>query len=232
MHRFPPAEWGAALAALRTRSSINEVLAVYEAGLATSGEVLDALSRHCGENPAVGDEIVRRLAQHRLEAVRGMGREIERLRRQRDEQVTDVAVIRRTSPLKPGVRLSIGRGYTAAYEPQWWLNGREGYRGTFRGFVPREAGKMPVAVVELDEEIDLSDGRGRRHKGRYALLKLLTVADWTEQEVVTVHVVDAPPEDVAAFYLGDPLATAIETHATYVIEAGDRPLEGRGRSIG
>jgi hypothetical protein len=95
------------------------------------------------------------------------------------------------------------------------LNGRENYLATFIAFAERRAGKMPVAMVKLDHEIEMTEGSGLRHKGRYALLKLLHVADWASSETITVHLVEALPEDVETFYLSHPFGTEIETHATY-----------------
>ncbi len=126
-------------------------------------------------------------------------------------------LITRTSPLQPGTRLFLSGGYTAAFSPAWWLNGRKNYGATFVGFADRGAGKMPVGLVQLDCEIDLTEGCGLRHKGRFALLTLRHVTNWTETETVTVHVVEVLPEDAAAFYASHPFGTEIETHATYSI---------------
>src|SRR5262249_35390173 len=133
-----------------------------------------------------------------------------------------------TSQLQPGTRLSLGGGYQGctAYSPPWWLNGRTNYNATFIAFAECGAGKMPVALVELDNEIDMTEGGGLRHKGLYAVLRLLHVANWDETETVTVHVVETLPEDVEAFYSSHPFGTEIETHATYTIaeDRAENPL--------
>jgi hypothetical protein len=68
----------------------------------------------------------------------------------------------------------------------------------------------------------MTEGVGLQHKGRYALLSLLYVANWTKTETVTVHIVEALPEDVEAFYLSHAFGTEIETHATYTVANDDR----------
>ena len=178
--------------------------------------------------------VARMLHQHSSERVRLIGRDLQRLLRQREEQIKDVERISRTSPLQPGTRLILSGGYTAAYSPPWWLNGRKNYNATFIAFAERDAGKMPVALVELDSEIDMTEGGGLRHKGRYALLRLLHVANWDKAETVTVHVVETLPEDVEAFYSAHPFGTEIETHASYAIVNDDRAagdLNGKGDSV-
>jgi hypothetical protein len=213
-----PANWSAAVAALRSRSSVSELLSLYEGGAVTSLEVLDAVYEHCYDKPAVAAEIARALHERSSERVRWLGHELQCLVRQREDQIKNVEQIRRTSPLQPGTRLILSGGYWAGNCSPWWLSGRENYKATFIAFAEREAGKMPVAYLELDNEIDLTEGGGLRHKGRYALLRLLQVANWTESETVTVHVVEVLPDNVEAFYLSHPFGTEVETHATYAIE--------------
>lgn len=219
---WTPEGWSAAVAALRSRSSVSELLCLYEDGAVSSLEVLSAVWEHCHDEPAVTLEVARTLHQHSSEDVRWIGRELERSLREREEQIKDVELIRRTSPLQPGTRLILSSGSTAAYCPPWWLNGRKNYNATFLAFAERGAGKMPVALVELENEIDMTEGGGLRHKGRYALLRLLHVANWAKAETVTVHVVESLPEDVEAFYWSHPFGTEIETHATYAIANDDR----------
>jgi hypothetical protein len=102
------------------------------------------------------------------------------------------------------------------------LNDQKDYKATFLAFVERGAGKMPIAFVELDNTIDMTEGSGLRHKGKYALLSLLHVVNWSKSEIVTVHVLERLPEDIHAFYLSHPFGTEIETHATYIIASDDR----------
>lgn len=82
-------------------------------------------------------------------------------------------------------------------------------------FVSRGEGKMPAALVELDEELDLTEDGGQHHKGRFALLKLAYVADWEATETIVVHIVESVPDDVTVFYADGPFE--IEARATYRI---------------
>jgi hypothetical protein len=134
-------------------AAVSELLSLYEGGAVTSLEVLGAVWEHCHDKPAVAVEVARAFHQHSSESVRWIGRQLQHLLRQREEQIKDVELIRRTSPLQPGTRLILSGGYTAAYSHPWWLNGRENYKATFIAFAERGNGKMPVALVELDNEI-------------------------------------------------------------------------------
>lgn len=201
---------------------VSAVLARYRAGEMTRDEVVEAVLRRCHEQPAAAAALVRILRQHPEESARGVGGDVQELLRRRAQQVKDIEQIRRSSPLRPGSRLALGGGYTAAYSRPWWLNGRECYLATFIDFAARGAGEMPVARVALDDEIDMVEAGGRRHRGRHALLKLLHVADWAATETVTVHVVESLPDDVGAFYAVHPFGTEIESHATYTLVTDDQ----------
>lgn len=164
------------------------------------------------------------LSEHSDESVRGVAEEIREMIHRSEEQIKDIDQIRRTSPLQPGVALFLGGGYDSAYSEPFWLNGREYYKATFIDFVPCGADKMPAAFVELENEIDLTEGSGLRHKGRYALLKLRYVADWAETETVKVHIVEALPADVEAFYSSHLFGTEIESHASYKIANNEETI--------
>lgn len=217
---WTPETWAAALAAIRERSSVAEILALYEGGAISGSEVLNGVWAQCHDRPPVAAEVAQALHDHPSEDARWTGGQLRRLLQQREEQ------IKRDSPLQPGTPLILSGGYTAAYSHPWWLNGRECYKATFITFAGRGTGKMPVALVELDGEIDLTESSGLRHKGRYALLRLLYVANWVETGTITVHVIDALPKDVEAFCSTHPFGTEIETHATYAIANG-RGVAGR-----
>jgi hypothetical protein len=219
--RWTPEAWSAAVEALQSQSSVSELLSLHEGGAVSSLEVVGAILKHCHDKPAVAAGIASALHQHPSEDARWIGRELQRVLDEYARQIKDIEQIRRTSPLQPGTRLILSGGYSAAYSRPWWLNGREYYKATFIMFAERGAGKMPVAVVELDTEIDMTEGRGLRHNGRFALLRLLYVSNWTETETVTVHVVEALPDCVETFYGPHPFGTEIETHAKYSIESGN-----------
>jgi hypothetical protein len=178
---------------------------------------------YLAEFPEQEIELLDRLAHHSHESVRESVPSIRKTLRKLKEQIKDIEQIRNTSSLRPGARMQLCGGYSQS-DP-WWLNGRKLYKATFIDFADRGAGKMPVAMVELEDEIDMTEARGLRHKGRYALLKLMFVADWVETETVTVHIVEALPKNLAEFYLAHPFGTEIESHATYVLsnksEAGE-----------
>lgn len=132
--------------------------------------------------------------------------------------------IRTASPLQPGIALYLYGGYDSAYSKSWWLDGREYYKATFIDFVHCGTEMMPAAFVELENEIDMTEGSGLRHKGRYALLKLRYVADWAETETVKVHIVETLPADVEEYYLSHPFGTEIESHATYKIVSKEETI--------
>lgn len=213
-------KWPVAVAALRNQSSVDEVLAVYESGVVTSQEVFGTLLDYCLHNPAIAPEVVMALRRHPSDIACRLGDELGELLRRRAEQVMDVELVRQTSALIPGTRLTLSGGYES-FGPHWWLAGLDRYEATFLRFMARDPGKTPVALVVLDNEIDLTEASGRRHKGRYALLRLLYVVNWSKSETVTVHVVSAPPSDAEAFYTSHPFGTEIETHATYTNQSAD-----------
>lgn len=189
----------------------------YLDGQMTAGELLDHAARFCAHHPNENEKVLDLLADHPDRSVQEAARQIREWNRQAREQIKDIVQIRRTSPLQPGVALLLYGGYDAAYAEPWWLSGREYYRATFIDFIDRGADKMPAAFVELKEELDMINYAGFRHRGRYALLNLLTIADWDASGTVMIHVVDGLPADPKAFYAGDPFRTALETHAQYRI---------------
>jgi hypothetical protein len=194
-----------------------EAVEKYEAGEFTSGELLNEISKFCWNHPAEREQVLDDLSRNPFEAVQSVVQEVRDSIRQDEERIKDIDQLRRTSPLQPGVALILFGGYDSAYSESWWLNGRRHYKATFIDFVHRGADKMPAAFVKLEEEIDLTEASGQLHKGSYALLKLRYVADWRDTETVGVHIVDALPADVEAFYSSHPFGTEIESHATYRI---------------
>jgi hypothetical protein len=199
-----------------TREELTRLIREYERGSITLVELEIHVLAYLGQFPQRQNEVLSALSTHPDESVREVARWVRDDLRKRQEQIKDIDQVRRTSPLKPGTRLTLGGGYTEAYHTPRWLNGRDCYQATFLGFAERGTGKMPVALVQLDDEIELPEG-----KGRFALLKLLYVANWADTGTVTVHIVEALPEDLEAFYASHPLGTEVESHATYRIAADD-----------
>ncbi len=197
----------------------------YESGEITGFEMYFKLDKFCREYPAERDKLLDQLLEHPFERVRDEAQKIREEIRREEERIKDIDQIRITSPLQPGVALFLYSGYDGAYSKPWWLNDRGYYQATFIDFVSRGADKMPAAFVELEEEIDLTEGSGLRHRGRYALLKLLYVADWDETETVEVHIVEVLPADVEAYYATHPFGTEIESHATYRIVNSEEAMK-------
>jgi len=105
------------------------------------------------------------LRQHPNDRVRGIGCDLEEHFRQVAEQITDIEHIRSTSPLQRGLGVALHGGYDEACEKPWWLNRRECYYSRFIDFSYRGPDKMPAALIELEEEIDLTEGSSTRHRG-------------------------------------------------------------------
>ena len=181
-------------------------------------EFLNLTWGYLSRRPDRQDAVLRTLAGHGEENVRNWVPLLREQLRRQQEPLPCVEELRRTSPLRPGTTLSLSGGYDAAFSHPAWLCGREDYKATFIDFAERGAGKMPSALVELTAVIDVTEGSGLRHSGRFAVLKLLYAgACWGDTETVTVHVVEAPPPDHESFYASHPFGTEIESHATYRI---------------
>jgi hypothetical protein len=197
-----------------THDELRRLIRSLDKGMVTGTEFLCDLLTYLTRFPEQQDEVLTTLRDHPNECARAAIPAIQEALRKRaeSEQSKDIHHLRRTSPLQPGSRLALGGGYTAAYAPPRWLNGRESYRGTFLAFVQGNVDSRPVAFVELDEEVATG-----QFKGRHALLRLLHEGTWTAAETVVVHIVDALPDDIDAFYALDPFPyhKAAETHASY-----------------
>ena len=93
-----------------------------------------------------------------------------------------------------------------AYDDPAWLGGRNEIRGVVEDFIPDNA--VPVAVVQLDESLNV---RGTR--GRWVVLQLRYVgATWQNVGIVSVELLDAPPPVTPRYR---PTGTHAESHATY-----------------
>lgn len=212
-------------------TELDRLIRLHVDGNISGCELEGKVLQYLWKLPEQKDAVLKSLSNHADKSVRRVAGCVADLLRKCEEQIKDIDQIRRTSPLHPGTRLTLAGGYTGVvqcqadgkwYRAPWWLNGRQCYQGTFLAFAERGAGIVPAALVALDDEIDLTEGGGLRHKGRYALLTLLYVANWTEKGTVTVHVVEALPGDVEAFYSSHPFGTEIETHATYTLVNSDQ----------
>jgi len=208
--------WADAVSGLRTGQCADGLIELHEAGHITRQEVMNEIWNHLAADVDRLKTVARRMANHHEQWVRETAAEIQSSITRRENRVTDISDIIRISPLQPGVRIRLDGGYERSNP--WWLNGNAYYSATFVRFVSRGADEMPVAFVELDRDVQMIEGSGLQHRGKYALLKLLHIADWDAEETVTVHVVEALPHDVAAFYASHPFGTEIESHATYRIE--------------
>ncbi len=61
--------FAAEIAAMRDRSSMAEVLALYDQGLMTCGEVLSAAWQACYDRPALQAELIRQFRAHPSEVI-------------------------------------------------------------------------------------------------------------------------------------------------------------------
>jgi len=68
-----------AIEALRSRSSVDELLALHEAGAVSSREIVAAVWTFCHDKPAVAAQLIQSLLEHPREAARGIGDDIQNL---------------------------------------------------------------------------------------------------------------------------------------------------------
>jgi hypothetical protein len=160
------------------------------------------------------------LAGHSSERVRHAVVEVQAFVRNQ-ELSRDFEHIRRNSPLRPGMRLELFGGDTYSSDQcLLWLRGRECCSATFVRFERLGQHLTPVALVELDEAIDMPG-----HKGRYGVLFARYGCDyaaWADSEgSVAMCVVEALPNDLEGFCDSHPFT---ERHAHYrVKETPDEP---------
>jgi hypothetical protein len=131
----------------------------------------------------------------------------------------DLNYILQNSPLKPGVQLELFGGYDhyTSGGPHW-LNGRECYYATFRGFASSGENTIPVALVKLKDFVELPG-----HKGSFAILRTSYGPDsfaWGQLEgTAEVHIMEALPEELASIRSRLSADFATETHATYRVQS-------------
>ena len=205
--------------AMNSREEFEQLIRQRERGFIAGNEFVEKVFYYVWRYPDQRSDVANQLANHPDAAIREALASIQDLFGRIEEQIRDVTQIRRSSPLRPGSRLVLDGGYDVARP--FWLNGREYYAATFIQFAECGSSKMPVALVELDEEVDVTEASGLRHRGRYAILRLRYLGNWTASETVTVHIVEVLPQDLEAFYSSHPFGTEIESHATYRIAMAD-----------
>lgn len=95
----------------------------YLAGKMTAGELLDHTAQFCAEHPHENETVLAWLGDHADERIREIAQQIRERDRQAREQIMDITEIRKTSPLQPGMALSLYGGYEAAYDPKAFYAG-------------------------------------------------------------------------------------------------------------
>jgi hypothetical protein len=195
---------------------IDRHIRLLEKQAISNSEFFNSMLESLAKLPSAEQQVV-------LEALAGHGNE-----RVRNEVMTvqafvrnqalsrDFEHIRQYSPLRPGVRLELlgsPEVYTADNRPEW-LNGRECRRATFIRFERLDENLAPVALIELDEAIDIPG-----HQGRYGVLAARYGCDfpaWAFPEgSVALCIVEAPPNDLKGFFDSHPFT---ERHAYYRVE--------------
>jgi len=209
--------WDAAISRLQSDDCPDGFINLHNEGRITRLEVMDNICKHCVDNDALAT-VVQRMRTHPEDWVRKIGIDIYEMIVRRANRVTDIAQIANTSPLQPGCRIRLNGSYDLT---QWWLNGNDYYDATFVRFAERKHGEMPVAIIEFDNEIDMTESCGQIHRGKFGVMKLHFVADWDSSETVCVHIIASAPNNLDEFYDSHPFGTEIESHATYASLAGN-----------
>ncbi|MEO0452968.1 MAG: hypothetical protein AAFY98_02365 [Verrucomicrobiota bacterium] len=140
--------------------------------------------------------------------------------------VTDIREVRETSVFAANSRVRFSSGYDGS--KSWWLNGGSGYDGAFVDFTFVREGSLPAAIIELDSQIDLTEGTGLRHFGAIALARVRwSGTPWQTDNTVVVHIVSEIPSDTEEFFrVNDMMAsTEIESHASLSIETRPNKAE-------
>jgi hypothetical protein len=205
--------WDAAIKQLRTDHCADGFIKLHIDGHLTGFEMLDAICKNCFDTDSLST-VARRMRAHPDDWVRKIATNIEDIIVRRTDRITDIARIETTSPLQPGCRIRLNGSYDQA---NWWLNGKDYYDATFVRFAERKHGEMPVAIIEFDIYIDMTEFCGQIHRGKFGLMKLQYVSDWNSSETVWVYIIDEVPNDFGEFYFHHPFGTEIESHATYTL---------------
>jgi hypothetical protein len=185
----------------------------YEEGNLTHGEAQSYMADICRAYPDKRDRLLARLFRHPAFADSAL--DIWKWCRRPEDLTTDVYHIRRNSRLQPGVTLILEGRYS---DVRLWWKGAGDCEATFIDFLECGPEVMPAAFVELAADVDFTEQPSDlHHRGRYALLKLLYVADWEESGDVELHIVEGRPADAEAFFSCRSVDMAIEPNAQYRI---------------
>lgn len=199
-------------------AEIRSLMRSAEARHITHGELLSAMARFFSNASEKEARLLPALAEHPCTDVQSVARWIIEQNQKAVSLIRDLEQNRRASPLQPGVRVRLGGGYTAVYAAPCWLHGYDCFKGTFVDFADCGPGRMPAAIVKLDEPVILRDG-----VANYALLRLRYVANWVESETIGVHLVESLPANFPAWFAAHPHGSEHETHAWYEIEPAENP---------
>jgi hypothetical protein len=185
----PPSDW-------------RRIIANYDCGYIASNELVAQLSRHA-EVVAPGDydDIVAALRSHASDHVRTTLADnvVELVTAARKE--IDYAAERALLAPWLGSRAEVFGGYAFYHGDQPWLAGRTHHEGTVTGELKVADDRPPVAVIQLDADLDLS-AMSSALRGGLLLLSLRYRGDTWESG-----------EGVALAYLFDQLPAAEEWSA-------------------
>ncbi len=204
---------------MATNDDIDRLIAAWEAGIFTFTEFQDKLMTLVWALPAAEKRAAMEvLTAHANEDVRQAALELQVFARH-EALSRNFDYVRQNSPLRPGARLELFAGYDyhSTEGKPWWLDGHECYRATFLGFASLGENTIPAGLVEFDQTIELPG-----HKGRFAVLRTSYDSHsfaWGEPDgVVSVHVREALPPDLASIRSSLDLTLATETHASYRVD--------------
>jgi len=199
---------------------IDRAISDYEVGLGTNGELENAIYSACHDGSSESAATLEKLALHENNAVREAVAFVRESLTKIAALETDLDAVRRTAPLRPGVRTRLSGGYSHT-NLQPWLNGRKYLEGTFRDFCFVGDRTLPAAIINLDERVDITEDSGLHHDGQIALVRVLYAGEpWMGRSTVMIHVVDELPTDTASFFASHTLGNELESHATIEIASG------------
>jgi hypothetical protein len=200
---------------------LRRLIQAMERNLITSGEFFGKIWTRLSNLPSAEKKVLlEELLAHPDEDVRDAAKECG-LMMHHGELSKNLDYIQQNSPLRRGVSMELfgGYDYYSSGGKPLWLNGRDCYNATFLGFASFGENTIPVALVKLDDFVELPP-----HKGSFAILRATYASDsfaWGKPEgtPVEVHVMEALPEDLTSIRSRLTSAFATETHATYRIRA-------------
>lgn len=188
----------------------------------TLGEFFDKMCTHLSDlSPAEKKVLLEELLAHPDQDVRDAAKEYG-LMMHHEELSKNLDYILENSPLRPGVWLELygGYDYFSSGGKPLWLNGRDCYNATFLRFASFGQDTIPVALVKLDDFVELPS-----HKGSFAILRATYSSHsfaWGEPEgTVQVHIMEALPKDLNSIRSRLTFDFATEAHATYRIRGSN-----------